>query len=377
MYKKTRDRPDIALFGKFAEYGGVQRRLANMIKVWYRRGYKISLVTWRGGKCFYPQEIEEMVSVTHLNSKSKLFTLFLLWIYLRNTKPKLIMSTNHQSNIVVSCLYYLPDTATKRFVNVPNTFGASVKKDVQDKKNKLRQVQRFYPKNHGVIAISEGVRKDLLQNCKLDESIIYKIFNASVSQDILTRSQEPINHPWLKKTIDEPVLISVGRLSPQKDQATLIEALAIVQNEVPCRLIILGDGPLREDLLTLVREKGLKDKVELTGFVSNPYAWMAKADCFVLSSIWEGFPNVLAEALSLGIPIISTDCPSGPAEILDQGKYGYLVHMKDSHALAKAIVQTLQGNYCKYDPKEATAKYTAEVVAEEYLRAFKLDAHSS
>jgi len=374
---KTENKPDIAIFGNFSEYGGVQRRLANMIKVWFSRGLEIQLITWRGGKCFYSQEIGNMVSIVQLNGYNKLSTLFLLWNHLRKFKPKIVMSTNHQSNIVLSWLSYLPDTGSKRFLNVPNTFGASVKKDAREKKNKLQQVKRFYPKNDGIIAISEGVRTDLLQNCELDSSLIYKIFNASVSQENTKRAQEPVQHEWLNTTNNEPVILSVGRLSPQKDQATLIKALAEVQNVTPCKLIILGNGPLREELLSLAQRNGVKDKLDLPGFVSNPYAWMVKADCFVLSSIWEGFPNVLAEALSLGIPVISTDCPSGPAEILDQGKYGYLVPMKDSHALAKAIVQTLQGNHCKYDPKEATASYTAEVVAEEYLRTFKLDTCSS
>jgi glycosyltransferase involved in cell wall biosynthesis len=149
-----------------------------------------------------------------------------------------------------------------------------------------------------------------------------------------------VDHPWLVAG-GPPVVLGVGKFKLQKDFALLIRAFARVRGSRPARLIILGDGPRRDELEGLVNRFGLTADVALPGVVDNPYAWMSRASVFVLSSAWEGLPGVLIEAMACGCPVVSTDCPSGPAEILDRGKFGSLVPVGDEQAMADAILATL------------------------------------
>jgi glycosyltransferase involved in cell wall biosynthesis len=138
-----------------------------------------------------------------------------------------------------------------------------------------------------------------------------------------------------------PVILAVGRLTLQKDFPTLIRAFARLRARRSARLVILGEGELRDELEALVAELGLTADVALPGFVDNPFSWMRGSALFVLSSAWEGFGNVLVEAMACGTPVVSTDCPSGPAEILENGKWGRLAAVGDAEALARAIAEAL------------------------------------
>ena len=138
-----------------------------------------------------------------------------------------------------------------------------------------------------------------------------------------------------------PVLLGAGKFKPQKDLSTLIRAFAMIRASRPARLIILGEGPQRKTLQALCTELGVLEDVAFPGFVDNPFAYMARSKVFVLSSAWEGFGMVLAEAMACGCPVVSTDCPSGPAEILEDGRYGPLVPVSDPEKMSAAIASTL------------------------------------
>jgi hypothetical protein len=169
------------------------------------------------------------------------------------------------------------------------------------------------------------------------------------------------------------VALLARRLAPQKGFATLIRAFAEVRRRRPARLVILGDGPLRPELEALAGELGVGGDVALPGFVANPYAYMARASVFALSSAWEGFGNVLVEALACGTPVVAADCPSGPGEILDGGRFGRLVPVGDPEALARAILGTLDR---PPDPEVARGRardFSVEGIAGEYLRALVAD----
>ena len=147
-------------------------------------------------------------------------------------------------------------------------------------------------------------------------------------------------HPWLDGS-DIPVVIAAGKLKPQKDFETLLRAFALVQAKRNARLIILGRGPKKQALRELATELGISDCFQLPGHVRNPYAYFSRAAVFVLSSAWEGLPNVLIEAMACGCSVVSTDCPSGPFEILEEGAVGRLVPVGDATAMAKAIIESL------------------------------------
>ncbi|MCA1995460.1 MAG: glycosyltransferase, partial [Coleofasciculus sp. S288] len=194
-----------------------------------------------------------------------------------------------------------------------------------------------------IVAVSQGVATDLARTASLPLERIQVIYNPVVTPELLTRAKEPLDHPWFNPG-EPPVILGVGRLVEQKDFSTLIRAFNQVRQIQPARLMILGSGREKSRLKALVQELGLEDDVAMPGFVQNPYAYMARSAVFVLSSAWEGFGNVIVEAMAVGTPVVSTDCQSGPAEILDDGKYGSLVPVGDSKAIAEAILSVLSGN---------------------------------
>lgn len=166
---------------------------------------------------------------------------------------------------------------------------------------------------------------------------VYNIVDDALSR---CRLQEPVEHPWL---VDKsaPVLVAAGRLAPWKGFADLIEAMALLASKRQVRLLILGDGPLRIELQTLIDARGLREVVQLVGYVENPLRYFARADVFVLSSHVEGLPNVLVEAMMCGCTPVATDCPTGPREVLQGGRYGYLVRVGDHVGIADGIERAL------------------------------------
>jgi glycosyltransferase involved in cell wall biosynthesis len=168
------------------------------------------------------------------------------------------------------------------------------------------------------------------------------------------------------------VVLAVGRLTRVKDYPTLLRAFAILRARRPCRLLILGEGRQRPRLERLVGRLGLGEDVRMPGFVANPYAYMARARLLVVSSLREGGPQVLIEALALGTPAVSTDCPSGPREILDGGRYGALVPRRDPAALADAMGATLDAPAPAGLLSEAAARYRVDSSCRAHLKAFGL-----
>ena len=200
-------------------------------------------------------------------------------------------------------------------------------------------MRRLYPKADRLIAPSEGVARDLSAIVPRAAARVRVVHNAGIDAAVTTRAREPWTHRFLTDGV--PILVAAGRLTEQKDYPTLVGAIARLRARREVRAIVLGDGPLRTGLEALARELGVSDVLDLAGYVANPYPAMARADVYVLSSRSEGFGNVLAEALALGVPIVATDCPHGPGEILDRGRYGMLVPPGDPDALAAAIGRML------------------------------------
>jgi glycosyltransferase involved in cell wall biosynthesis len=190
-----------------------------------------------------------------------------------------------------------------------------------------------------------------------------------VSPRILEMSQQEVQNEWFNQK-EVPVVLGVGRLVAQKDFHTLLRAFAIARKERNMRLAILGEGEDRESLIKLAKELGIEFDFALLGFSNNPYAYMRRAGLFVLSSAWEGFGNVLAEAIALGTPAVSTNCPHGPSEILSDGKYGPLVPVGDPEKLACAILETLNKPLPSGTLAAGAERFTTEHVTKEYLEAF-------
>lgn len=201
---------------------------------------------------------------------------------------------------------------------------------------------RFLFKNlDAYVAVSGGVQQDLLENFHMSREHIKIIYNGTDIQAIKELVQEPLPSELAEMFFDDGVfcVVNVGRLAPPKNQKILLEAFQILNKRCPCRLYLIGQGELLNELMNHAFELGIMNDVYFLGWQENPFNIMAKCDLFVLSSSWEAFPNVLVEAMAVGLPIVSTDCPTGPREALSDGLYGDLVPFNDVDALAMAMIR--------------------------------------
>lgn len=192
----------------------------------------------------------------------------------------------------------------------------------------------------GLTAVSQGVKQDMVEKLQLPPERIQVIYNPVVDETLNRLAQEPVNHSWFHE--DAPIILGVGRLVVQKNFQMLIRAFAQVRAQRPARLVILGEGPLRQELLALVQELDVSDDVWMPGFDKNPFKYMARADISVLSSLHEGLPGALIQAMACGTAVISTDCPAGPDEIISSGQDGILIPVGDVSALLTQINYLLE-----------------------------------
>jgi glycosyltransferase involved in cell wall biosynthesis len=217
----------------------------------------------------------------------------------------------------------------------------------------------------GVITVSDGAAASLVSCLGVERSRVHVIYNPVVTDDLFSKSEAAVGHPWFKAG-QPPVILGIGRLTRAKDFATLIASFAHLRAHCPARLLILGEGEERTALEARSRELGVAEDVALPGFVENPYPYLRQSAVFVLSSAWEGLPTVLIEALALGTPIVSTDCPSGPAEILSNGRHGALVPVGNVETMADAMYKTIT---TKHSPPDATSweKFTVPSATAAYI----------
>ena len=365
----------IAIIGNYDKYGAIERDLADLIIYWVnKRGLCVDMLLYREGECFYPEEISSLVNVFNLKTTHKITTLLSLSRYLYHVKPDVLLSNKLNPNRFTSCSKALPGLSTRSFLCFHNTYsklpGIASQKPFKKFLKKL-SLRISCLLADGIIAVSQGVADDLVQEFGVPSNKINVIYNPVITPDIYKKSYEKADHPWFCSH-DVPVILGVGRLSYEKDFPTLIRAFASVRQHLNCKLVILGEGNERERLYKLIEELGIQKDVDLPGFVSNPYPFMAQSDVFVLSSLWEGLPTVVIEALALNTPVISTDCPSGPREILKDGKLGSLVPMGDPEKMCRTICDFLYDKIEYSYPRSALLPYTVEFSSEKYLNVIGL-----
>lgn len=224
-----------------------------------------------------------------------------------------------------------------------------------------------YRRADAVTAVSNGVALNLAGTIGLGPHRITTIYNPVDIASIRASSGDPIDQPWSTEALAGEIILGVGELTERKDFATLVRAFARVRTQRRCRLVILGDGPERARLAELSRDLQIEPDVYLPGAQKNVYAWMARASILVSSSRREGFGMVLAETLAVGCPVVSTACPSGPAEVLRDGRDGRLVPVGDDRALAAAIVETLEHPPDPADLRKRAADFSVDTAARAYL----------
>ena len=330
----------LAIFIPCLAGGGAERAMLNLMHGFVKQGIDVDLVLVKA-EGPYLSQVPPQVRIVNLAGQRLLLSLPGLVRYLRRERPCVLLSVMEDTNIVALWSRRLAAVTTRVVVNVQNTISQESQNTTQLKRRLTPQLLRwFYPWAESIVPVSQGVAEDLAR-IGLSLERVQVIYNPVVTPELFKKAQEPVEHPWFLPG-QPPVILGVGRLEQQKNFSTLIRAFAQVHQQHSVRLIILGEGSERPYLETLVQELGLTEDVALPGFVANPYAYMARSAMFVLSSAWEGLPTVLIEAMAVETPVVSTDCESGPAEILQNGKYGKLVGVGDIKGLAEAMIGTLR-----------------------------------
>ena len=289
----------------------------------------------------YLDDVPNTIPVHCLDSKSVTSALLPLARYICKRKPSSILAALTHVNVVAILSARLARFKGPVIVSERNHVSSKAR-DAKGLRDRLsyKLVRYVYPLATKVVAVSKGVAADLKAFSKLSDALVTYIYNPVFDQNLARLTRERPSHAWLRDHI-VPVVVAFGRLHPQKDFPMLIRAFDIARSRVSARLIIFGEGQERASLQALIDQSTYPGDIDLAGFTGRPLAEMAAADLLALSSRWEGFPNVLVEGLASGLRIVATNCPSGPEEILDGGRYGCLVPVGDAEAMANGIVQSV------------------------------------
>lgn len=314
--------------------------------------------------------VQAVVPVVDLHAGRTRHSLVPLARYLRRRQPDVLVAALDNANIVAVWARKLARVRTAVVITHHLSMAGSPTHDASWEDKVWAALRaRSYPCADAIVAVSYGSAVELARAIGVPGDRVDVIYNPVIPADLPTLGAAVLDHPWFA-TGQPPVLVGVGRLDRQKDFPTLIRAFAHLRQQRPARLLILGEGTDRLQLEALVRKLGVTDDVALPGFVNNPYAYLARASVFVLSSIYEGLPTVVIEALALGTPVVSTDCRSGPREILEGGQLGRLVPIQDPKALAAAIATTLDEAHTPV-LAERLQPYRQAAAVDNYIRLFE------
>ena len=334
----------IAFFVPTMHGGGAERVVLNLIEGMIPQKIPLDLIL-ASAEGPYLNQIPPEVRLIDLKGGRVIKSVLPLVRYLRTNRPQVVISHMSHTNVIALLAAKLSLVNTPIITVEHNTQSVRIS-PLQRAKLVLPLMKLLYPQAEVNVAVSQDAAKDLERVLKLPLGRVKAIYNPIVDSQLLAKAEENIEHPWFQDK-STPVFLAVGRLTQQKDFFNLIKAFARVRQQIDAKLVILGEGELRGKLTALIKKLALVNAVDLAGFTANPYAYMKRASAFVLSSRWEGLPTVLVEAMACGCPVIATDCPSGPREILANGKFGTLVPINDAEKLASAMLVVLNDPVAK------------------------------
>ena len=351
--------------------GGVERQSLVLARQLQEKGIDVVLVVHQMRGELLPL-MPPGVPVVNLSSARTLQDVWRLRRFIRDEQPDIFMANVDHNNIAAALANVLAGSDTKLVICQHNPLTAGFHATVNWKH---RVVPWFYNilASHidYAVAVSDGIAEELV-DAGFSASKVGTIFNAVIGEDFEDRANGPVIHPWLAEK-DRAVFVTAGRLVEMKDHRTLLRAFAIHLRQRPARLMLLGVGPMLEQLQALTRSLEIEEHVAFEGFVSNPLPYMRAADAFVLSSRSEGFGNVLVEAMGCGTPVVSTDCPHGPADILAHGQFGILVPPRDPGALAPAFGRILdeRETWPEERLRERARAFSYDACADAYAGLFR------
>ncbi len=368
---KANPTPLLTFFFATSGHSGVDRAMKNLLPSIARRGYEVELLKIRKHGP-YLEEKHPNLKIIKLPTSHVYSSFFHLVRYLKKTSPYCILTDKDRVNRTMLLAKLISRVPSKIFLSS----GTTISIDLATRgaferwlqKNSMGKLYRFA---HKTIVTSKGVAEDMSDYTGLPRKYIEVVPSPVIPENILYKRIDPPDHPWFKKK-SSPIILGVGELCLRKDFFTLIKAFSLIRKETKAKLVILGRGRMRDELIGLARALGVKNDVDFPGFKHNPYPYMAHADVFAFSSRWEGLGFVIIEALAVGTPVVATDCPSGPREILQDGKYGPLVPVGNAQEMANAIMGILNNPPSPDFLKRAAMPYTIEASTTAYLKTFGL-----
>jgi len=365
------DNPRIAIFVSTSGHSGVDRAMQHLIPALARRGYAVDLLkVRRHGPNL--TEVPEGVRIVDLGSRHTYTCLPAIVRYLRRERPAAMLADKDRVNRTALLARTLARVPTRLVLSSGTTISIDLAhRGAFERWLQRTSMGRLYPFADQVIVTSHGVADDMADYTGLAREHIEVVPSPVVPDELLHTTQPRPEHPWFHDH-GPPIVLSVGELGQRKGYDVLLRAFALLHDQRPARLLILGRGKLKAELERLATELGITDAVDFAGFQSNPFAFMAHADLFAFTSRWEGLGFVLIEALAMGTPVVSTDCPSGPREILADGQYGELVPVDDHQAMARAMAKRLGTPADPEHLRQAAMPYTIENSTDCYLRVLGL-----
>lgn len=351
----------IALFITDMGFGGAERVTGYLANGLSRRDYEVDLVLVRKTGN-YLADVSPTVRVVDLAARGAIASVPKLARYLRSARPDVLVAGT--AHIDVAALLARPLAGVKTRVAV--TLHEPLSKFRKGLKSRLvlAAVKTLFPRADAVVSVSKSAADDAIQTAGIPPNLFHVIYNPVISPDLQSAAREPVDHPWFQP--GQPgVVLGVGSLSTRKRFDVLVRAFAQVSKRRPERLVILGEGDQRPMLECLIRDLGIGDRVALPGFATNPFPYMAKAALLAMSSTFEALPTVIIESLALGTPVVSTDCPCGPSEILQGGRFGRLTPVGDVDAIAQAIEASLADGP-PVVPNEVLEPYTFDFALDRY-----------
>ncbi|WP_404840863.1 glycosyltransferase [Alkalilimnicola ehrlichii] len=361
------------MFAATSGHSGVDRILRNLVPEFTKRGVLTDILKVEGHGPHFDQ-LPDGARLVELGSRHSGTSLIPLIKYLRKHRPNALLSDKERVNRTALWACRLAKVNTHHVVRFGTTMSINLaRKSRWEQRMQTFSLRRFYKRAKAIIVPSHGVKHDLVEHFSLSPDNIHVIHNPVLTADFFQRAQESIHWPWDNDDKTIPVIIGVGDQSPRKDFATLMRSFALLRQQRPCRLLLVGDGEEHAYLKSLAVELRVNDDVAFTGFVANPYPFIKKANVLALTSKHEGMGIVLAEALALGVQVVSTDSPSGPREVLQNGRAGFLAPVADVGGIATSLTTALDK---PIDPEilyTAASRYSAEHSAEHYLRVLGLE----
>lgn len=357
----------VSLFLPSLFAGGAEKVFLNLAGGFANSGVKTDLVLAKA-EGDYLKQVPPNVNIVDLKASRVLFSLVPLIIYLRRRQPTCLLSAMNYVNIIAVLAVIIARVKTKTIITEHSTVSQLIKHSTHKYRSRIWPLlmRLFYRYADIIVAVSFGVAEDLADILRVSRQKIKVIYNPIIDEKLIEKSMEEISHPWFE-TGQPPVVLAAGRLTKAKDYPVLIQAFEKLRKQAHLRLIILGEGEDRPQLEKLIQDKGLTQDLAMPGYVDNPYAYMRRCAVFVLCSRFEGLPTVLVEALACGAQVVSTDCPSGPKEILEGNRYGMLVPIGDINGLCEAIELKIKGHRHP-EAGNACLRYTVSEAVSQYLK---------